>query len=122
MNDRRLRLAFVVFHYTLGLVVLIQSLVTAYHAFATGAGPQQDPHVGILASVEAVAAVLFLVPRTVRIGGGLLLAVFAVAVAVHAVRGEFASTLVAYAAAVVFVMVHGPAFPSHTPVSADRVG
>ena len=107
MNHHRLRNAFAILHYTLGLVVFAQSVTTAVEAAGGGAGTGRNP-LFALAAVEAVAAILFVIPRTVRIGGGLLLGVFPVAIAVHALRGDLALTLVVYGAAVVFVMAHGP--------------
>ena len=109
MNHHRLRIAFLVFHCTLGLVVFVQSVLTAVAALS---GRLHEAHALPLASVEAVAAVLFLAPWTVRVGGGLLLAVFATAIALHALGGEIAWTLAVYSAAVAFVMVHGPAYTS----------
>lgn len=61
-----------------------------------------------------------MVPRTVRLGGGVLLAVFAVAIGVHALTGEFASTLLVYGAAVVFVMAHGPALGGPALAAPDK--
>ena len=98
--------AFLAFWWTLGLLLIGYSVETAWHALS--AGPDGiDLHVAVLASVEAIAALLFLVPRTMRAGGSCLLAVFAVAFLLHGTKGEFASQLVLYAVAVSFVMVHG---------------
>jgi hypothetical protein len=65
-------------------------------------------HLAIVAGAEAAAALLFLVPRTLRLGGVLLLAIFAFAVVVHGVQHEL--DLLVYAAGVLFVSVHGSAF------------
>jgi hypothetical protein len=114
MNHYRLRVAFVVLHGTLGIVVLAQSLLAAYTAYVG----QRDPHVLTLAAVETVAACLFLVPGTLRSGGALLLAVFASAVVLHALRGEIAWPMGVYSAAAAFVMIHGPV-TSLPPKSTD---
>lgn len=49
------------------------------------------PHALIvaIAAVELLGAILFLVPLTVKAGGRLLIATFAVAVIVHALHGQF---------------------------------
>lgn len=95
--------AFTLFHWTLGLVVLVDSTRTAARASAIAG----NPHVALLASVEAFAAVLFLWPRTLRRGAFLLVAVFAVAFGAHALRGELAGPLLVYAAGAALVGVHG---------------
>lgn len=101
------RRAFVAFHLTLGLALFYLSVRTVLHALAA-AGGQRDPHVALLASVEAIGAALFLLPRTVRVGGVLLLLTILVAVVVHAATaGELRADLLVYAAGTWFVMVHG---------------
>lgn len=51
---------------------------------------------------EAAAALLFLLPATTILGGGVLLLTFALAIAVHFQRGEFGvGALVVYGMAVV---------------------
>jgi len=53
---------------------------------------------------EVVAAILFLLPPTVRPGSVFLLCVFAVAILIHAAHGQFqVGALVTYAAAVLVV-------------------
>jgi hypothetical protein len=106
MPSRHLVRAFFALWWILGLLLLAYSVGTAWHAlrFGTGGG---SLHVAALASVEAVAALLFLVPSTMRVAGVCLLATFAVAFVVHAGRGEVASQLLLYAASVIFIMVHG---------------
>jgi hypothetical protein len=75
---------------------------------ALSAGPEGiDLHFVVLACIELIAALLFLVPRTLRVGGYSLLSVFGVAFLLHCRKGEFASQLVIYAVAVSFVMFHG---------------
>lgn len=98
--------AFLALWWTLGVLLVVYSVQTAWHALAAGRDGI-DVHVGILASVEAIAGLLFLVPKTMRAGGACLLAVFAVALVLHGRKGEFASQLLLYAVAVSFVMVHG---------------
>lgn len=108
MPPRRLVLAFLALWGTLGLVVFVasvQTCVAALNGTLHGAAPM---HVALLAGVEAVAAALFLVPKTVRLGGIGLLITFAVALIAHALAGEFPIILLLYAAGTVFVLVHGP--------------
>jgi hypothetical protein len=99
--------AFLCLWWVLGGLLTVYSVQTA--AGAIGAGIQGDNlHAAILGSVETVAAVLFLIPRMMRLGGICLLIAFALALGLHAAKGEFASQLLLYAAAVGFVVAHGP--------------
>jgi hypothetical protein len=107
MSRPSLTSSFQVFHLTLGAVVLVQSVETALVAAPPSSHAGANPHLFALAVVEALAALLFLVPRTVRVGGWLLLAVFGVAVVAHALRGEIVGTLLVYAAGTLLVMAHG---------------
>jgi len=68
-------------------------------------------------STEALAALLFLIPRSLRIGAVTLLLVFAAAFLIHALRLALRADLLVYAGAVAFVAVHGP-----VPVSWLRAG
>jgi hypothetical protein len=101
--------AFIAFHLTLGLVLLFLSARATLHALAPIAGPA-DPHVGVLALVEAFGAALFLLPQTLRVGGALLLLTLGLAAVVHALGGQLRADLLVYAAGTWFVMVHGPAW------------
>ena len=105
MPPRRLVLAFVLLWWTLGVVLCYLSVRTVLHAAGAGS---RDVHVALLGAIEAAAALLFLVPRTLRLGAAGLLATFAVAFAAHALQGELRSDLLVFAAAVAFVAVHGP--------------
>jgi hypothetical protein len=105
--DRGLARAFRLFHVTLGLVVLVQSVQTVLAA-RHGTLPAGDRvHALLLGSLEAGAALLFLVPQTMRAGAVLLLAIFAAAFGLHALRGDFALNLLVYAAGVLVVRAHG---------------
>ena len=106
--------AFLVFWWTLGLLLIGHSVETAWYALSARRHGI-DLHVAGLASVEAIAALLFLVPTTMRAGGSGLLAVFAIAFVLHAIKGELASQLVLYAVAVSFVVVHGRIPPRVLP-------
>ena len=104
MPPRSLMRSFLVLWLTTGLVLLVASMRTILDA---APGPHGNPHIVILAAVEAISAVLFLVPRTLRVGAIGLLATITVAFLVHTVMGQFRADLLLYAATVVFVSVHG---------------
>lgn len=106
MPPRRLVRAFVAQWWTAGLLLLVWSAQTAQTALAAGRG--HNPHVALLGLVEAAAAVLFLIPRTMRLGAAALLLTLGVALVAHALQGEFRGDLLFYGAAVLFVAVHGP--------------
>jgi hypothetical protein len=118
MKQETLRRIFVVFHLTLGGVVFGESLRTALAASGHGGG-RANIALAILASVEALAALLFLLPLTLRPAGVALLAVFAIAFLLHLQRGEMPLTLLVYGAGVAFVMAHGSGF-RHSPRPAGR--
>ena len=110
MNRHALRRSFIAFHLTLGAVVLAQSLVTVLQAHGARGASHAGLGVAVLAGAEAVAALLFMLPATLRLGAVSLLAIFFCAVAFHGLHGELQLTLLVYAAGVFFVMVHGSAF------------
>jgi uncharacterized membrane protein YphA (DoxX/SURF4 family) len=108
MTHDTLRRTFVVFHLTLGLVLFIESLRTALSAARGGPG-HANVALAIFASTEALAALLFLLPRLTRAAGVTLLIIFAVAFLLHLHRGELHLTLLVYGAGVALVMAHGSA-------------
>jgi hypothetical protein len=112
MTPQVKRLAIPLLHWSVGPVVLWQSCRTSHLAFlkvhALG-------HSGALAGVrlvlsgcEIVAAILFLVPFTAIAGGYLLLVIFAVAIIIHTLHGDFSGmdTLLVYGAAVLACMAY----------------
>ena len=104
MPPAGLRRAFIAFHVTLGLAVFVLSVQTVLSALEPVRG-HANHAVVLLAGVEALGAALFVLPRTIKLGGALLLLVFAVALFVHGVEREL--SLLTYAAGTIFVMVHG---------------
>jgi hypothetical protein len=102
---RRLRPSFVLLHVTLGLILGAGGATTAW--LATG---PHAAHLRLLGSFEAVAAVLFLLPWTLRIGAVGLLMSCGVAFAAHAAMGQWRGDLLVYMVAVLFVTVHGAAY------------
>ena len=113
MPSANLRRAFLAFHVVLGLALLYASVGTVIHAHHEG-----NLHIALLAAVEALGAALFLWPRTLRIGGCLLLLSLVVALGHHAFIGQLRPDLLVYAAGTIFVMVHGPAPRANRPPSA----
>ena len=106
MSDHMLRRSFVSFHCVLAAVVFLQSIITVLHAYAG----QSGHGLAWFAGAEAVAAILFLVPATMRIGAMFLLLIFGVAIVLHGLQGELQLSLAVYIAGVVLVMAHGSAF------------
>jgi predicted MFS family arabinose efflux permease len=88
---------------TLGLVVLGQSLATATSASGLTGGSHHNPALLVLAAIEAIAALLFLLPHTTGPAAATLVGIFAVAIA-----------------AVTVVAVHDRTAPSHpAPIDAS---
>ena len=108
MPPRKLVLSFLALWITLGAVVLVASVQTFLGAMGGATHGPSHVHLGLLAGVEAIAAVLFFVPKTMRLGAIGLLTTFAVAFIAHALAGQFGMILPLYAAGTVFVLVHGP--------------
>src|SRR5690349_12700908 len=100
--------AFTLFRIVLALVVFVESVLTVIHSLHS----ETQSHLGTIlpwfAGVEALAAVMLLIPQTVKIGGSLLLLIFAIAIIVHGPAGEMA--LFVYAAGVILLMAHGGSY------------
>ena len=105
MPPRRLLRSFLFLWLATGIALLYGSVATARSAFHTGV--HFNPHLVLLALVEALAAILFVIPRLMRVGAFGLLATIGVAFGVHAVLHEFRADLLLYGAVVLFVMIHG---------------
>ena len=106
MTAPRTAFAIRLLHWTVGLVVLLESCRTFLGAHA---GLHSAGHAGALVSLrlalsgaEIIAALVFLVPVMTLVGGYALLAIFALAIAIHGLHGEFwgLEILVLYGAAV----------------------
>lgn len=102
MNMRSRRHPLQVLRVVLALVVVWQSVATLLAGFHAGSWPA---HLVVvvrgLALVEIGAALLFLLPATVRVGGWLLLGVFTLAIALHALHRQWGfGGLLVYATAV----------------------
>jgi hypothetical protein len=110
MKTRIERLAIPGLRWALGLVVLLESVrfalsAAAGHQFGkTGLPPWIPPALG---GSEAVAALLFLAPAARVVGGYALLCIFAVAIGIHFLHGQFdVGGLVVYGMAVIVCMAH----------------
>jgi hypothetical protein len=93
----------IVLRWTLGLVVLWQSFHfavsagSAHHLVRMGLPRWLAP---VLGGAEILAAILFLLPKTAKSGGFLLLLIFAIALVLHLLHGEYQiETLLVYIAA-----------------------
>jgi len=110
MNTRVKNFSIPLLRWTLGLVVLLESCqfvfsTSAAHFLAEAGLPSWTQPV--LGGAEIVAAVLFLMPFTALVGSYLLLVIFALAVLVHILHGQYeVAGLVVYAAAVFVCMAH----------------
>jgi hypothetical protein len=110
MNPQFKKAAITGLQWVLGLVVLLESArfalsSAAAHQFARTGLPQWIPPA--LGGSETLASFLFLVPSTRVIGGYALLVVFAIALTVHILHGQFdVGGLVVYSMAVIVCMTH----------------
>ncbi len=105
MSDHSLRRSFMALHLTLVVVVLFQSGQTLHHAIGALA---EHHHLAIFGGLQLLAGVLFVVPRTVKIAGAILVIAFAHAALYSAVNGQFPAEPLVIAAAALFVTLHGP--------------
>src|SRR2546423_9011679 len=87
MSSNLLRPSFIVFHLSLGVGLLIGSVQTLAHTIHEG-NPATH-HVLLIAGIEALGAVLFLVPRTLRAGAVLLLVSITLALLLHAAERQW---------------------------------
>lgn len=111
MNPQLERISIPLLRWTVGLSVLIESLrfavsPSAAHFLARAGLPLWiRPALG---GAELAAAILFLLPWTRSFGGYALLVIFALAVLIHVLHGQFdVSGLVVYAMAVLVSIAHG---------------
>ena len=117
MNATRNKLIFCVFHYTLAIVVFIQSVFALIHSIHE----PLEGHLGKIlpwfAGLEALAAVLFSIPQTIKVGGWILLAIFVVAIIIHGpLQG---APLLVYAAGVLLIMFYRPTTPNTKNAAND---
>ena len=103
------RLAIRILQWALGLVVAGESLLLHFsEAHRAHDHPEGHFLLAALGLVEFLAAILFLVPKTLRLGSILLLITFAAAAAFHFLHGQYrVENLAIYGAAVLAVMAQG---------------
>ena len=99
------RRAFQLLHLVLGLGLLGTGIDTLVRALRDG-----HALLAVVATVVVIAAVLFLLPRTVRLGAGILLLVVLAVVAERLLRGQWRLDLIVFAAGLWYVNVHGAAW------------
>ncbi len=102
---KNVRIWYVLFRIILGGVIFLESAGIIFRAISGHIANALGAHLTILAVAEAISAILFLIPKTARAGGGILLAIFLFVIYVHGLRGEL--PLLVYAAGVIMVMVEG---------------
>lgn len=112
MNANWKRIALPFLRWSVGLVVLWQSWLTFHGTLAKLHAPGHPAalaHVRlVLSGAEMVAAVLFLLPVTTAVGGYGLLAIFALAIIIHALHGDASGleALVVYGAAALVCLAY----------------
>ena len=89
MTGRRTRFAMQLLHWTVGLVVLLESARTFDSAHGAGHAGALIAFRLVLSACEIVAALLFLIPASSVAGALGLLVIFGLAIAVHALHGDF---------------------------------
>jgi hypothetical protein len=102
MTVNRTTSAIAALHWILGLVLLAESAQFAFSSASVAAfaktGLPEIVHLG-LAWSEMIAAVIFLIPRTVIIGGWMLIMILGFAIVVHLLHGWYdVGALLVYAA------------------------
>ncbi len=100
--------AYTAFRIVLGASLLYGSVSTAVHGAANMGGGHGASHfhLFLLGSIEAVGALLLLLPRVIQAGVVLLVLTIAPALVVHTFRGELRPDLLVYLAGVMLVFVH----------------
>ena len=110
MNIKLANASIPLLRWTLSLVVVLESAEfifsnSAAHFLAKAGLPSWIQPV--LGGSEILAAVLFLVPFTAKIGSYLLLIIFALAILLHILHGQYnVGGLVVYAAAILVCLAH----------------
>lgn len=120
MPSRSLLRAFLALWMITGFILLVASLTTVRGALVTL--DHVNPHLVTLGSVEAAAAVLFLIPRTFRAGAIGLIVTIGVAFATHLALGQFRGDLFLYGVVVWFALVHGPLTRTQWQAAMSRPG
>ncbi len=107
MSAPALRGAFAVFHVVLGSGILFLAGRTVVDG-VTGAHPLSSLLL-IGAGIEALGAVLFMFPRTLRIGGTIMLLTMTTVLILDSLSRHWRIDLLIYLAGTYYVMVHAAA-------------
>lgn len=110
MNQRLKRFAIPALQWTVGVVVVLESI----HFMLSPSAGQEFAKTGLpkwirptLGGSEVIAALLFLVPVAGLISGYLLLIIFAIAIVIHFLLGEFNfGAVLVYGMAVIVCMTY----------------
>jgi len=108
MKDDAHKLAQTGLQWSLGLVLIYECSRFLFSAETTGVVRKMHVHpllLSIIAAVELLGAVLFLIPQAIAVGSRLLLATFGVAAIIHILHGQpDIGYLIIYALAVLTVV------------------
>jgi hypothetical protein len=102
MTTRSARNAITALQWSLGLVILIEAILFLLPSSAPGFAKTHMPNVIrlVLGYGEIAGCVLMLIPKTVIRGAWLLVAIFALAIAIHLLHGMYeVGNLVIYTSA-----------------------
>ena len=113
-----LRRAFTVFHYVLGLGIAFLAARTAIDG-VTGAH-SLPPLLVIGAGIEALGAVLFMFPRTLRVGGTIMLLTMTTVLILDSLSRHWRIDLLIYLAGTYYVMVHGAAWGARSSAPSGK--
>jgi hypothetical protein len=109
MNRSRQDLAITILQWAIGVIVFVESCMTFRGAVTDIRAAEHIRHLELarlfISGCEAIAAVLFLIPATLRAGSWALMVIFAWAILVHSLHGYLHELpLVIYGAGVFAVM------------------
>ena len=105
MATKSVNRAFVIFHFTLAAVLFVLSVQTALGATGVAADASPNWLLFILATAEALSAILFVIPQTTSVGGKALLFILLLAFILHALLADIQLPLLVYAAGTYFVLL-----------------
>jgi len=91
MNRSRHDLAVTILQWVIGVIVFVESCVAFREALIDLRAAEHLHHLQLMrlfiSACEAVAAILFLIPGTLRVGSWALIVIFAWAILVHSFHG-----------------------------------
>jgi uncharacterized membrane protein YphA (DoxX/SURF4 family) len=110
VTDNSTDLSILILRLVLGAVLFMEAALLVFgpvQSFKPGPSATLEAVHQVLGWSEMIAALLFLVTRTLKLGSWLLLAVFVAAAVIHVAHGSFnVGPLLIYSAAVFVVMSH----------------